>query len=181
MVHRNNRTQALPRGFVAGLTPEGQLAASVVIPLYVGLGVAVVPKLALIVVSPVTRAYFLANPTATKAKFTHQDVSLRCVRLIGEWLKDLRLTAHTLGMHAFVKNLEQQCISALIGAVPNILHIEVVLKNARGQDDVVLVKLADHVASLYQGEKLNQAEEELYSKSLKDMKFERLWAAVSHK
>jgi len=119
--NRNRRAHDQPRGYVASLSPQGQVnkvihdmnnfsygdnlrawSASARKELTPALTVALqvgdkpnsevrVPKQALLVASPVVRDYFVKKPTAITAKFTHADVSLNAIREIAKWLKDVCL------------------------------------------------------------------------------------------
>ncbi|EAT77909.1 hypothetical protein HBI56_191920 [Parastagonospora nodorum] len=123
--NRSKRRQArAPRGYVAELTPEGQvnkviadiknlkdgddfrswsasarkeLTPSLVIPLQVGpdeTSRVYIPKQALLVASPVARNYFQQNSTLTTAKFTHKDIYMGAMKDIAKWLKAACLEAH---------------------------------------------------------------------------------------
>lgn len=122
--NRNNRRQArAPRGYVAALTPEGQvnkvitdiknlkdgddlrcwsasarkeLSPFLTIPLQVGpdeTSRVYMPKQALLAASPVVRNYFQQNPTLTTAKFTHKDIFTVAMKRIAKWLKAVCLEA----------------------------------------------------------------------------------------
>jgi hypothetical protein len=118
-----NRNLGGPRGFVATLTPEGQikkvvadmnnlkdghdlhnwsisarkeLTPALTIALQVGADETArvyVPKLALVATSPVVREYLQKNPTATTAKFVHPDISGEAVQAIVQWLREISYKA----------------------------------------------------------------------------------------
>jgi hypothetical protein len=118
-----NRNLGGPRGFVATLTPEGQikkvvadmnnlkdghdlhnwsisarkeLTPALTIALQVGADETArvyVPKLALVATSPVVRKYLQKNPTATTAKFVHPDISGEAVQAIVQWLREISYKA----------------------------------------------------------------------------------------
>jgi hypothetical protein len=124
MLARNrNRNRGGPRGFVATLTPEGQINKIVVdmknlkdghdlhnwsfsarkeltptltVALQIGSDETArvyVPKLALVATSPVVRGYLLHNPTAFTAKFVHSDISRQAVEVIAQWLREISYQA----------------------------------------------------------------------------------------
>ena len=226
---RNRRARAQPHGFVASLTPEGQinkviadmnnlkdghdlckwsasarkeLTPFLTITFQVGDRPAPyvrVPKLALIVASPVVRAHFVKNPTSTKAKFTYADVSLEAVHNIAKWLKDvcmvpqfpeipvpndtydalkLRLTANTLGMERYVGHIDACYIDGVANRVPSLQEITQVVDNTRGEDDAILIALANRLSYLCRYHKVSKAEEIAYAELLADEKYGRLLAAV---
>jgi hypothetical protein len=115
-----------------------------------------VPKLPFIVASPVIRNYFLAKPSAFKAKFVHPNISMNAIDKIANWLKDvclqqnfpelpvpddigdalkLRLTAHTLGMEAFTGHFDACYADALEDRVPTLREIDIVLENTDKKED----------------------------------------------
>ncbi|KAF2824848.1 hypothetical protein CC86DRAFT_395258 [Ophiobolus disseminans] len=108
--NKRNRHHAQPRGYIAALSPKGQVnkimgdmknykggdklrawSASARKELTSTLTVNL--QLALLVASPVIRDYFVQKPTSVTAKFTHVDASLNAVHKIAQWLKDVCLQA----------------------------------------------------------------------------------------
>lgn len=159
-----------------------------------------VPKLAIIVASPVIRNYFLQKPTAVKAKFVHPNISYNAVLSIAKWLKDvctqqefpelpvpddvgdalkLRLTAHTLGMEQYTGLFDACYIDAIEERVPSLQEIDVVLDNTRKKDDVVLAALANRLMYLVRYHKLSPEMQKAFENVLALDKYEALRAAVN--
>lgn len=196
--NRGNRRQPrAPHGYVAGLSPEGQvnkvvadinnfkngddlsswsasarkeLTPALMVPLQVGSDASscfYVPKLALIVASPVARAYFQQKPDATTAKFVHADISLEVMKDIAKWLKvaclkpeipemempenvkdtmKLRLTAQTLSIDKYVKRFDYYNSEDIEYRVPDTHEITAVVDHTRKDDDPILVALANRLS-----------------------------------
>jgi hypothetical protein len=228
--NRSNRRQPrAPRGYVAALTPEGQvnkviadvnnfkagadlyswspsarkeLMPALKIPLQVGPDASsrvYVPKLALIVASPVVRAYFEQKPDAVTAKFVDANISLEAVKEIAKWLKDiclepevhgvempeniedmlkLRLTAHTLRMDKYVEHFDYYYVEDVEYRVPDLREIATVVDNTRKDDDHILVALANRLSYLVRYHKISIAMENDIAKLLAEEKYGRLLAAV---
>jgi hypothetical protein len=225
----NRRRRAQPRGFVAGLTPEGQvnkvvadmnnlkdgydlrnwsasarkeLTPALTVKLLVGKVPATevhVPKLALIVASPVVRAHFVKNPAEMQAKFIHADVSLDAVQQISEWLKEvchksefpeipvpedleaalkLRLTAHTLGMQRYVDHIEVRYLEGVTKRAPTLQEVAVVVDNTREKNDPIMVALANQLSYICRCHKVSQDTEISYANLLAEEKYGRLLDAV---
>ncbi|KAH7070666.1 hypothetical protein BKA63DRAFT_579358 [Paraphoma chrysanthemicola] len=222
MVSRNRRRYAQPRGFVAGLTPEGhinkivadmnnlkggydirnwslserkELTPALTVKLLIGKDPnteVYVPKLALILASPVVRAHFVKNPAEVQAKFTHPDVSLEPVEQISKWLKGachqsdflelpvpqnldaalkLRLTAHTLSMERYVEHMDAKYLAGIKERVPTLQEISEVVDNTRKNDDPIMVALANQLSFLCRYHKISESKEIEYTNFLAEDKY----------
>ncbi|KAF1919211.1 hypothetical protein BDU57DRAFT_585441 [Ampelomyces quisqualis] len=125
-----------------------------------------VPNLALIVASPVVRAYFTTKPDATTANSVHADISKKAMKQIATWLKH------------YVKHFEAHYAINVDHYDPNAQEIIDVINYTRGDEDTMLEALADRLSYLCRYHKVPEAVEMAYAKLLVDEKFIRLLAAV---
>lgn len=128
-----------------------------------------IPKLVVIIASPVVRQCFQQKPPATTAKFVHTDIKLSAMRSIAQWLEnvtngykfpelampadiqealDLRLTAYTLGMERYFKHLDGEYLQDLKFRIPSISELVTAVNYTREDDDAVVAGLANRVAHL---------------------------------
>jgi hypothetical protein len=158
-----------------------------------------VPKLTLIIVSPVVRAYLQQKSDAITAKFVHADISLQAVKEIAKWFKDiclkpeirglempgnvkdmlkLRLTAHTLGMVKYVEHFDYYYREDVEYRVPDVCEIAAVVDNTRKDNDPILVALANRFSYLVRYHKISIALENGIAQLLAEKKYALLLAAV---
>ncbi|KAF2032373.1 hypothetical protein EK21DRAFT_87236 [Setomelanomma holmii] len=203
MSNNGYNTQRRPRSpQLVSFCARKELTQALTISLVIGKEPAMVvhvPKLALIVASPVVRAHFAKNPTEPQAKFTHPDVSLESVRQIAKWLREvcnkpafselpipqdpeealkLRLTAHTLGMERYVEHFETYFLEHVNVRFPSLQYITEIVENTREKDDPILVSLASLLSYLCRYHKVSQEKEIEFAELLAENKYSHLLDAV---